>query len=156
MVKEKTWPMVTAVNVVTHVPWWHIIWMYHNTRKRLNNTMVNYDPMACIRLWPMTVTWSPQRKKKAVDWEMMTIAWNIKDSMHNDRHGHSHVAGGCPGQEECWKDMRVTSPHPWKQSWADQFGGPQSAIDLEKFTHRGRGLQAAMAMHEIPVHLPMP
>jgi len=40
-----------------------------------------------------------------------------------------------------------------KEVQADLFGGPQSAIDLDKFTHRGRGLQAAMAMHEIPVHL---
>jgi len=45
---------------------------------------------------------------------------------------------------------------PMKEVQADLFGGPQSAIDLEKFTHRGRGLQAAMAIHEIPVHLPMP
>jgi len=27
---------------------------------------------------------------------------------------------------------------------------------LEKFAHRGRGLQAAMAIHEILVHLPVP
>jgi len=39
-------PTVTVVNVVTHVPQWCIIWMHHNTRKRPNNTMVDYD------LWP--------------------------------------------------------------------------------------------------------
>jgi len=53
------------------------------------------------------------------------------------------------------RDESDHTPH-MKEIQADLFGGPQSAIDLEKFTQRDRGLQAAMAMHEIPVYLPMP
>jgi len=40
------------------------------------------------------------KKERAVDWG------------HNDRYGHSHFAAGCPGQEKCQREMKVTSPHP--------------------------------------------
>jgi len=53
------------------------------------------------------------------------------------------------------RDESDHTPH-MKEVLADLLGGPQSAIDLEKFTHRGRGLQAAMEMHKVSVHLPMP
>jgi len=120
------------------------IWMYYNKREGQNNTYGGLWPYGLrptygYGLWQ----WYDHNKERKgcglreADWNdnqtMSTkedIIDNTKDGMHNDRHGHLHFAGECPGQEECWKDMSVTSPHPWKQSWADQFGGPQSAIEV--------------------------
>jgi len=74
-----------------------------------------------------------------------------------------HIYRRMTRPRKCQRETKVTmlittqvnATPSMKEVQADLFGGPQSANDSMKFTHRGRWLQAAMALQKISIHLPM-